>query len=188
MISIVIPLYNERENILTYKDELFPKIDDTAGVTGESFQYVLVDDGSQDDTYLLLQDLARERTDVTALTNGVNKGMGAAIKHGLRYCRGDLVVTMDSDLTFRPENVRELIEAYRRSHPDCVSGSPYLERVDGKVTFFRYLLSKTVNSLTDPAGANITCEAIFRLLKRMPLTGCVYRADNFEINAENWQN
>lgn len=187
MISVVIPLYNERENILTYKDELFPKMDTIADVTGESFQYILVDDGSHDDTYLLLQNLARERTDVTALTNGTNKGMGAAIKHGLRYCQGDLIVTMDSDLTFRPEDVRGLIDAYRRSHPDCVSGSPYLERgLMEEVTFFRYLLSKTVNSLYRILlGAKITCVSpIFRLYRREVLDGIRIQSDNFEINAE----
>ena len=137
MISIVIPLYNEKENILTYKDEFFPKFDDIAGSTGESFQYVLVDDGSRDDTYLLIQNLARERGDVIALTNETNKGMGAAIKHGLKHCRGDLIVTMDSDLTFRPEDVKILIDAYSRSNPDCISGSPYLGRnFVEEVTFF----------------------------------------------------
>lgn len=187
MISIVIPLYNERENILTYKDELFQKIDDIAGVTGESFQYVLVDDGSLDDTYPLLQNLARERTDVTVLTNGMNKGMGAAIKHGLQHCMGDLIVTMDSDLTFRPEDVKGLIDAYRRSHPDCVSGSPYLGRgLMEEVTFFRYLLSKTVNSLYRILlGAKITCVSpIFRLYKKDVLDAMCIQSDNFEINAE----
>ena len=187
MISIVIPLYNERENILTYKDELFQKIDDIAGVTGESFQYVLVDDGSLDDTYPLLQNLARERTDVTVLTNGMNKGMGAAIKHGLQHCRGDLIVTMDSDLTFRPEDVKGLIDAYRRSHPDCVSGSPYLGRgLMEEVTFFRYLLSKTVNSLYRILlGAKITyVSPIFRLYKKDVLDAMCIQSDNFEINAE----
>lgn len=187
MISIVIPLYNERENVLTYKDELFPEIDRIAAVTGECFQYILIDDGSQDDTYPLLQNLASERADVIALTNGKNKGMGAAIKHGLRHCEGDLIITMDSDLTFRPEDVRGLIDAYRRSHPACVSGSPYLERgLMEEVPFFRYLLSKTVNSLYRVLlGANITCVSpIFRLYEKNALDGMRIRSDNFEINAE----
>lgn len=187
MISIVIPFYNERENILTYTDELFPKIVDIADATGESFQYVLVDDGSRDDTYLLLQNLARERDDVIALTNGTNKGMGAAIKHGLQYCKGNLVVTLDSDLTFRPEDIRKLIDAYRSSNPDCVSGSPYLEQgLMEEVTFFRYLLSKTVNSLYRILlGAKITCVSpIFRLYKKDVLDAMYIQSDNFDINAE----
>ncbi|MDV2482019.1 glycosyltransferase [Methanoculleus sp. Wushi-C6] len=187
MISIVIPLYNERDNILTYKDELFPKVEHIAEVIGESFQYILIDDGSRDDTYPLIQDLARERSDVIAATNGTNKGMGAAIKHGLRYCEGDLVVTMDSDLTFRPEDIEGLVAAYRASHPDCVSGSPYLEQgLMEEVTFIRYLPSKVVNTLYQIAlGAKITCVSpIFRLYKKEALDGMHIQSNNFEINAE----
>ncbi|SCL75643.1 Undecaprenyl-phosphate 4-deoxy-4-formamido-L-arabinose transferase [Methanoculleus chikugoensis] len=187
MISIVIPLYNERDNILTYRDELFPKIDRIAGATGESFQYVMVDDGSRDDTYPLLQGLARERSDVIAVTNGTNKGMGAAIKHGLQYCKGDLVVTMDSDLTFRPEDVEALIAAYRASHPDCVSGSPYLKQgLMEEVSFIRFLPSKVVNTLYQILlGAKITCVSpIFRLYRKDVLDEIRIQSNNFEINAE----
>jgi len=187
MISIVIPLYNERENILTYRDELFPEIDRIADATGESFQYILVDDGSRDDTYLLLQALARERSDVIAVTNGTNKGMGAAIKHGLQHSKGDLVVTMDSDLTFRPEDVKALILAYQASHPDCVSGSPYLEQgLLEEVSFIRFLPSKVVNTLYRILlGADITCVSpIFRLYRKDALDGIYIQSNNFDINAE----
>ncbi len=187
MISLIIPLYNERENILTYGEELFPKVDAITMEMGETFQYVLVDDGSQDDTYDLLQDLAGMRADITVATNGTNKGMGAAIKEGLRHCSGDLIVTMDSDLTFRPEDIRTLITAYQEGQPDCVSGSPYVARgLMEEVTIFRYLLSKSVNTMYRVLlSPEITCVSpIFRLYKREVLESLNIQSNNFDINAE----
>ena len=54
--------------------------------------------------------------------------MGAAIKTGIAGSTGDLIVTMDADLTFRPVDVEKLIGKYRETHADLVSGSPYLEK------------------------------------------------------------
>jgi dolichol-phosphate mannosyltransferase len=187
VISIIIPLYNERENVLTYGEELFPKVDAVAMRTGETFQYVFVDDGSRDDTYTLLQELARTRADVVAVTNGTNKGMGAAIKEGLLHSSGDLIVTMDSDLTFRPEDILTLIAAYREFQPDCVSGSPYIHRgLLEEVTLFRYLLSRSVNTFYRVLlGPRITCVSpIFRLYREDVLKSMTIRSNNFEINAE----
>ena len=187
MISIIIPLYNERENIQTYNTDLFPVIEQISSEYDEIFEYVLVDDGSRDDTYALIQAIAAQRGDVVAVTNGTNKGMGAAIKNGFSHARGDLFVTMDSDLTFRPEDIRKLLDAYRDGHPDCVSGSPYREKgLMEEVTFFRYVLSASVNTLYRVLlASDITCVSpIFRLYPKRAITGMNIRSNNFEINAE----
>lgn len=187
MISIIIPLFNERENVIHYNQDLFPVIEDIAHKTNEKFNYFFVDDGSKDDTIEQLQKITENRSDVKILAHGVNRGMGTAIKTGLSNSDGELIITMDADLTFRPVDILKLVEKFFETHADCISGSPYLEKgLMQEVTPFRLLMSKSVNFLYRLLlGSKITCVSpIFRLYKRSVLVEMKLSSRNFEINAE----
>lgn len=187
MISIIIPLFNERDNVIQYPSDLFPIIDKIADQCGEKFEYVMVDDGSRDDTLAQLKSVAIGRKDVIFLCHEVNSGMGTAIKTGIAHARGDLIITMDSDLTFRPADVKKLIAAYRKTGADCISGSPYLEPgLMEEVTPFRLFLSRSVNFLYRLLlRGNISCVSpIFRLYKKKIFDEITITSKNFEINAE----
>jgi glycosyltransferase involved in cell wall biosynthesis len=187
MISIILPLYNERENVLHYNQDFFPIIEKISRKTGEKFSFIFVDDGSKDDTVTQLENVARNRSDITILKHGINRGMGNAIKTGLAACSSELVVTMDSDLTFRPEDVDKLIEKFRETNADCVSGSPYMgSGLMEEVTPFRLFLSASVNFMYRCLlGKKITSVSpIFRLYKRDELAKLSITSNNFEINAE----
>jgi glycosyltransferase involved in cell wall biosynthesis len=187
MISIIIPLYNERDNVVRYHTDLMPIIDDIARKTGERFEFVFVDDGSSDDTMEQMKQFSRGRDDIKILAHEKNSGMGMAIKTGLRASSGELIITMDADLTFRPVDVGKLISKYRETDADCISGSPYLEKgLMEEVTPFRLMMSKTVNFLYRLIlGGGITCVSpIFRLYRCNVLMEMDITSRNFEINAE----
>ena len=99
MISIIIPLFNERDNIIHYNTDLFPVIEDIAKKYHEEVEFIFVDDGSKDDTIKKIQEIAGIRSNIRIAQHGTNKGMGNAIKTGLP-CAKDIVITMDADLTF----------------------------------------------------------------------------------------
>jgi len=187
MISIIIPLYNEQDNVIHYPFELFAIIDKIGKTTGEQIEYLFIDDGSRDDTVRRIREVTDGRTDVRILLHETNKGMGSAIRTGLAASNGNLVVTLDADLTFRPVDVEKLIAKYRKTDADCISGSPYLERgLMEEVTPFRLFMSKSVNFLYRLLlGSGITCVSpVFRLYKRSALDTIEITSCNFEINAE----
>jgi glycosyltransferase involved in cell wall biosynthesis len=187
MISIIFPLFNERDNVTHYSTDLFPIIDEISKKTSEKFEYIFVDDGSRDDTVDQLSKVVQSRTDTQIIQHEKNRGMGNAIKTGLASSRGDLIITMDADLTFRPVDVEKLVEKYHQTHADCISGSPYLEKnLMEEVTPFRLMMSKTINYLYRILlGSQITCVSpIFRLYKRSVLEEMNISSKNFEINAE----
>ena len=187
MISVIIPLYNEQENIVHYPEALFPIIDEIGKRAGETIEYIFVDDGSRDETVQRIREVAGLRNDVKILLHEKNRGMGAAIKTGIAGSTGDLIVTMDADLTFRPVDVEKLIGKYRDTHADLVSGLPYLEKGSlEEVTPFRLLMSKSVNFLYRILlGSGITCVSpVFRLYRRDVLESLTISSNNFEINAE----
>lgn len=187
MISIIIPLYNEEGNVDSYDTDLFPVVDTIANEYNMTFDFIFVNDGSKDRTRDKITAIAARRSDVRVLNHERNRGMGAALKTGFAQTDADLIITMDSDLTFRPEDIPALLEAYARDRPDCVSGSPYLEAgLMEEVTPMRLFFSKTVNFmyrilLRQP----ITCVSpIFRLYKADTLKKLDLESENFEINAE----
>jgi len=146
-----------------------------------------VDDGSRDDTVEQVRALARSRSDIKILVHQKNSGMGTAIKTGLASSICELIITMDADLTFRPVDVLKLIEKYRETNADCISGSPYLEKgLMEEVTPFRLLMSRSVNFLyRELLRSRITCVSpIFRLYRRSVLMEMTISSRNFEINAE----
>ena len=89
MISIIIPLFNERDNIIHYNTDLFPVIEDIAKKYHEEVEFIFVDDGSKDDTIKKIQEIADIRSNIRIAQHGTNKGMGNAIKTGLALCKGE---------------------------------------------------------------------------------------------------
>jgi len=187
MISIIIPLYNEQENICTYKDLLFPEIDSIATKFHKQIEYIMVNDGSKDDTLSMIHYIASLRDDVIVCSHDVNRGMGAALKTGIARAQGDRIITMDSDLTYRPSEIEKLIKCYQETGADCVYGTPYGEGgfVEG-VSTIRLIPSLGVNFFYQIVlWKRVSCvSAIMRLYKAESLKKIEIESDGFDINAE----
>lgn len=188
MISIIIPLFNEVDNARLYPERLFPIVGPIIEKYGETCEYILVDDGSRDATLNELNMLKERQKNVVVVPHGVNKGMGVAVRTGLTYCKGDLVIMMDSDLTYRPEDIEKLLAAYSETGADCISASPYLGKDLAKEISspFRLFISKSVNFLYRVLlQDDLTCvSGIFRLYKKRALDDLTLDSKNFEICAE----
>lgn len=187
MISLIIPLYNEEENVKIYPTELFPVIEQIGSDFNEQFEYIFVDDGSKDRTLVYLKEISLGRHDIRIHSHGINKGLGAAIKTGIQSAGGDLILCIDADLTFRPENIRNLLSGYHDTHADCISGSPYIhEDHMESVAAHRAVISKSINGIYRLLlGTQITAiSPIFRLYTKSAIESISISSNNFEINAE----
>ncbi len=116
-ISVVVPIYNEEDNVRALVDE----IDEVLGPTGRSYEIVAVDDGSRDGTRALLRELARSRPHLKVLLFRRNSGQTAAFDAGFRAATGRIVVTMDADLQNDPHDIPAMIERLEEGY-DLVSG------------------------------------------------------------------
>ena len=109
MISVVVPIYNEEENINLFHQAVSDALQDI----GEEWEAVYVNDGSKDSSLALLQDLQEFDSHVVVVDLSRNWGHMGAISAGLQTARGDAVVLMDGDFQDPPETIPELVEAWR---------------------------------------------------------------------------
>jgi glycosyltransferase involved in cell wall biosynthesis len=127
-ISVVIPLYNEEENVA----ELHRRVKAAMEHTGEEFEIIYIDDGSTDRTLPLLEEIVSKNGSAVALSLRRNFGQTAAFAAGFDYARGDVIVTLDGDLQNDPDDIPKLLELIGEN--DIVSGwrkkrkDPFLSR------------------------------------------------------------
>ncbi len=115
-LSVVIPLYNEEENVQLLHDRLRKSLDPL----GQEYEILFVDDGSTDRTLSLLEKIQANDKRVIVLSLRRNFGQTAAFAAGFDFARGDVVVTMDGDLQNDPSDIPKLIEMMKDN--DLVSG------------------------------------------------------------------
>jgi glycosyltransferase involved in cell wall biosynthesis len=115
-VSVVIPLYNEEENVSV----LHERLKDVLDALGTEYEIIYVDDGSSDRTLNLLEDIQKTDKNVMVLSLRRNFGQTAAFAAGFDFARGDVVVTMDGDLQNDPKDIPRLLDAIRDC--DLVSG------------------------------------------------------------------
>jgi len=101
-LSVVIPAYNEEAGL----ERVVRGLDASLGTTGRSFEIIVVDDGSTDDTGHVARGLG-----VRLLTHPVNRGYGAALKTGIRAAGGERILICDGDGTYPPESIPVLVQA-----------------------------------------------------------------------------
>jgi dolichol-phosphate mannosyltransferase len=143
-LSIIIPCYNEIENIPKLKREFFPVAGELA--RSRAVEVILVDDGSTDGTWPALREaFGHDHPQGVAVRferHPVNLGLGAAVRTGFSAARGEVIVTTDSDGTYKFTEIPRLL-ACLKPDVDIVTASPY--HPDGGVAgvpAYRLLLSR----------------------------------------------
>ena len=117
-ISVVIPLFNEAESL----PELVSWIDIVMKRNQFTYEMVLVDDGSTDDSWQVIRQLRQSYISIKAIRFKRNYGKSAALNEGFIAASGDVVITMDADLQDSPDEIPELYRMIVEDKYDLVSG------------------------------------------------------------------
>ena len=117
-ISIIIPLYNEEESL----QELCSWIDKVMKENSNSYEVFLIDDGSKDSSWQVIEDLSKSNKNIKGIKLRRNYGKSAALNIGFSRCVGDVVITMDADLQDSPDEIPELYSMIINDGFDLVSG------------------------------------------------------------------
>lgn len=140
-ISVIVPFYNEEESL----PELAAWIDRVARANALSYEVILIDDGSTDRSWEIVEGLIRQNPAIKAIKFQRNYGKSAALNEGFRACEGDVVITMDADLQDSPDEIpalrNKILEGW-----DIVSGwkkkrhDPLEKRIPSK--FFNWVTAR----------------------------------------------
>ena len=136
-LTILVPVYNEKENI----DHLVKGLKKTVTKWKYKTEVLLVDDGSSDGSGPLLDIAAKKENFLRIIHHKQNKGFGGALQTGYKNAKGNVISTMDADLTHNPEEILRLMKEIENGY-DIVIGSRYVE--GGKmvdVAWYRRLVS-----------------------------------------------
>jgi dolichol-phosphate mannosyltransferase len=164
-LSIVVPCFNEEACLEVLHDRLGASARQAAG---EDYEIVLVNDGSRDNSWAIMQRIAADDSHVVAVNLSRNHGHQLALTAGLDLCRGDHILIIDADLQDPPELLAPMMEAMRESEADVVYGvrkSRAGETAFKRATahgFYRFLSRATEVDIPLDAGD-------FRLMSRRAL-------------------
>ena len=117
-LSIIVPLYNEEESLV----ELCTWIARVMNEHRFRYEVLLVDDGSKDHSWKVVQEISEANPSVQGLRLNRNYGKSAALQTGFDYAQGEVIITMDADLQDSPEEIPELYAMIQEQGYDLVSG------------------------------------------------------------------
>lgn len=176
-LSIVIPVYQEGIHIKNSVGVIEKILIDNH----INYEFILVDDGSKDNSWKELKSLAENNTKVIALRLSRNFGKESALCAGLEYADGDMVLVMDSDLQHPPELIPEMVKIWREEGYDVVEG---IKSSRGKenplykvcAKFFYYIIYKTSDiNLGKASDFKLMDRRVIEAWKEMPERATFFR-------------
>lgn len=182
-ISVIIPMYNEEDNVLRTLVEVNSVMKDY-----DDYEILVVDDGSKDDTYRLAEEFSSDNPHVRVIKQPVNMGMGRALRTGFLHSKGDILITIDADLSYNPSHIN-LLASVLINDPtvDIAVGSPYMEGGNVKnVPFIRLFISKVANKFVGfsmPENLS-TVTSVMRAYRREVVDSLELESNGTNINLE----
>ena len=144
-LSIVIPLYNEDESL----PELAAWIERVMQANNYSYEVIMVDDGSNDNSWDVIESLRQKNNNIRGIKFQRNYGKSAALNEGFKAAQGEVIITMDADMQDSPDEIPELRKMIIEDKYDMVSGWKK-KRYDN--TFTKNIPSKLFNAAASKAS------------------------------------
>jgi glycosyltransferase involved in cell wall biosynthesis len=178
-VSLVIPMFNEEENI---EHAIAFAVDALERHAGD-YEIVVVDDASEDRSPALVADLAAANPRICMQRHAVNRKLGASLKTGFAAARKDLVLYMDADLPFDPDVVGRAIQALLVTRADLIAGYRLDRTTEGlKRTIYSYLYNSLIGLLFGWPHRDINFS--FKLIRREVLEAIDLKSEGSLIDAE----
>ncbi len=177
-LSVIIPVYNERQTI----EEILRRVQ----ATGLADEIVIVDDGSTDGTRELLPRLAEQYPNIRLILHEKNQGKGAAVRTGLQHASGDILLIQDADLEYDPRDYPALLQPIQEGVADVVYGSRFLGAPRRPVMFWHMVANKLLTFLTNLLYNTILTdmETGYKVFRREVIEGLQLRARRFDFEPE----
>jgi len=177
LLSVVMPVYNEKERI----EEAL------AGVLAAPFrkEVIVVDDGSTDGTREVLARLARP--EVRVVLHEANRGKGAALRTGMAHARGDVILIQDADLEYDPQEYPVLLAPIIDGKADVVFGSRFAGHGAHRVVYFWHSMGNRFLTLLSNMMTNLNLtdmETCYKVFTRQALSGIHLVQDRFGFEPE----
>ena len=181
-LSVIIPVYNEKSTI--------SEIIDRVRAVDIPKEIIVVDDGSRDGTTEVLKEKSAGDDVLKVHTNLINIGKGAAVRYGIEYATGDIIIIQDADLELDPEEYHKIIAPIKNHIADVVYGSRFLNRgyfihyrnIPLASRFANWLLANIVNLFWN---AGITDEATsYKAFRTSLLKSIDLKCNGFEFCPE----
>jgi len=183
-LSIIIPMFNEAENA----EHTLARVEESLASFQGDYEIIAVNDGSTDNTLEVLQGIAGLNKRIKVVSYPRNIGRGMALRKGFCEARGEVIVSIDADLSYSPHYILELIKTLE-DNPDVdfVLASPYMPGGGVKnVPFLRLWISKLGNKILRFTMPNriYTSTGIFRAYRKKVLDSLELESDGKEIHLE----
>ncbi len=177
-ISVVIPVYNEEKTVAETVNRVL--------ATGIPSEVIVVDDGSQDGTRAILEDLQRRYPQVKVFFHEKNMGKGAALRTAFQHATGDIIIIQDADLEYDPRHYPTLLQPIYEGMADVVYGSRFLGAPRRPILFWNMVANKILTFITNLLYNTILSdmETGYKVFKREVVENMPLRARGFDFEPE----
>ena len=188
-LSVVIPVYQEGSHIRNSIGVIEKILVDNQ----IPYEFILIDDGSKDHTWLELKQMAQTNEHITSLRLSRNFGKESALCAGLEYASGDMILVMDSDLQHPPAMIPEMVRCWREEGFDVIEGIKNSRGRENPVyrlcaKFFYYIIYKTADiDLGQASDFKLLDRKVVEAWKEMPERATFFRGMSAWLGFERKQ-
>ena len=170
ILSIIVPLYNESSNLTPFFDRLLPVLEKSE----MKWEVICIDDGSQDDSAVILRHYHQKDNRIKLLFLSRNFGKERALSAGLSYAKGDAIIPIDADLQHPPETIPELIARWIEGYEVVYAvrnqraGQSWLSKFQAKIFYLIFDRLSEVPLPREAGDFRLLDRKVVNVIKEMP--------------------